>query len=120
MLDLLSKKTKADLIEEIEQLYEERNRLCARISELSEPQFQEVKEKAQQAKLSKEAENEKEALERKNTQLEISMLRMASLANIGKNYEDELDEQDKDSIFAAIGAISIATFYVLDRKDNDD
>lgn len=120
MLDSLSKKTKADLIEEIEQLYEERNKLCARISELSEPQFQEVREKAEQAKLSKDAENQKEALESRNAQLEISMLRMAALANIGKNYEDELDEQDKDSIFTAIGAISIATFYVLDRDDNND
>lgn len=119
MLDSLSKKTKADLIEEIEQLYEERNKLCARISELSEPQFQEVREIAKQAKLSKDAENEKEALESRNIQLEISMLRMASLANIGKNYEDELDEQDKDSIFAAIGAISIATFHVLDRNNDD-
>lgn len=120
MLDSLSKKTKADLIEEIEQLYEERNRLCARISELSEPQFQEVRENAAQAKLSKDAENQNEALKTENNQLTASMLRMATLANIGKNYEDELTDTDKDAIFMAIGAISIATFSILDEDDNDD
>ena len=115
-------KTKAQLEQEILDLVAERNKLCARISELSEPQFQEIKEKANQEKISKDAENQNEIIRKENTQLTASMLRMATLANIGKNYEDELTDSDKDAIFTAIGAISIATFTILDDEDayNDD
>jgi chorismate mutase len=111
-------KTKAQLEQEILDLNEERNKLCKRISELTAPQFEEHKQKAQEEKFYKD---ENIALENENGQLKTSMLAMGNLSNIGRTYIEELSESQMYAILTGIGAISIATFSILDEDaDNDD
>lgn len=114
MLDFLSKKTKSDLIKQIVDLLEERNKLCARIDELTLPQFQEVQEKAEQDKFIKD---ERKHFIHSNAILRDALTDMANLACVGRDYID--DETYACSLFAGIDAIFHKTLSRLDGDDDE-
>lgn len=114
MLDFLSKKTKSDLIKQIEDLLEERNKLCARIDELTLPQFQEVREKAEQDKF---INDERKHFIQSNAILRDALTDMANLACIGR---DSLgDESETCSLFVGIKAIHHKTLSRLNGDDDE-
>jgi hypothetical protein len=110
-------KTKAQLEQEILDLNEERNKLCKRISELTAPQFEEHKQKAQEEKFYKD---EKIALEKKIHMLNTMTIAMVNLSNIGRTNIENLSEGEIYALFAGIASIGIDAFDVLEDADNDN
>ena len=53
-----------------------------------------------------------------NEQLEMSLFYTGLLANIGKNFCDDLSKEELCALFKGIGAINVATISVL-SEEND-
>lgn len=91
----MTRKTKQELSDWVDALLEERNKLCARIDELNNPQHKELQNWAK----------EKQEMETfiENTEEEISCV--VGLATIGYEYQHEFTDLQIGSLFKGIEAL---------------
>lgn len=54
-----------------------------------------------------------------NEQLEMALYYTGLLANIGKNFADDLSKEDLCALFKGIGAINIATISILEERNEN-